>query len=132
MFDIKDFYLSISKELLTETTLAETTINLDYHDKKIIYHSRKLLLFSQEQTWMKKGSDLFDVSIGAYDGAEVCELIGIFLLNFLGRQYDTKNIGLCRDDGLSIFKNCSGPQMEKIKKQLPKVFKNKSLTMVWT
>ena len=111
MFDIKDFYLSISKELLTETTLAETTINLDYHDKKIIYHSRKLLLFSQEQTWMKKG---------------------IFLLNFLGRQYDTKNIGLCRDDGLSIFKNCSGPQMEKIKKQLPKVFKNKSLTMVWT
>ena len=73
---------------------------------------------------MKKGSDLFDVSMGAYDTAEVCELIGMFLLNLLGRQYDTKNIGLYRYDGLSTFKNCSGPQMEKIKKQLQKVFKD--------
>ena len=47
MFDIKDFYPSISKELLTD---AETIINLDDHDKKIIYHSRKSLLFNQEQT----------------------------------------------------------------------------------
>ena len=77
---------------------AETMINLDDHDKKIIYHSRKSLLFNQEQTWMKKGSDLFDVSMGASDGREVCELIGIFLLNLLRRQYDTKNIGLYRYD----------------------------------
>ena len=61
---------------------------------------------------------MFDVSMGAYDGTEVCELIGIFLLNLLGRQYDTKNIGLCRGDGLSIFNNCSGLQMEKIQKHL--------------
>ena len=53
---------------------------------------------------MKKGSDLFNVSMGAYDAAEVCELIGIFLLNLLGQQY-MKNIGLYRDDGLSVFKN---------------------------
>ena len=44
----------------------------------IIYHSRKSILFNQEQTWMKKGSDLFDASMDAYDDAEVCELIGIF------------------------------------------------------
>ena len=127
MFDIKDFYPSISKELLTD---AETIINLDDHDKKIIYHSRKSLLFNQEQTWMKKGSDLFDVSMDAYDGAEVCELIGIFLLNLLGRQYDTKNIVLYRGDGLSIFKNCSGPQMEKLKKHLQKIFKNNGLDVI--
>ena len=131
MFGIKDFYPSFSKELLNDAlTFAETIINLDDHDKKIIYHSRKSLLFNQEQTWMKKGSDLFDVSMDAYDGAEVCELIGIFLLNLLGRQYDTKNIGLYRDDGLSIFKNCSGPQMEKIKKHLQKIFKNNGLDVI--
>ena len=79
MFDIKDFYPSISRELLTDAlSFAETIINLDDQDKKIIYHSRKSLLFNQEQTWMKKGSDLFDASMGVYDGAEVCELIGIF------------------------------------------------------
>ena len=59
-------------EFLTNAlAFAETMINLDDHDKKIIYHSRKSLLFNQEQTWMKKGSDLFDVSIGASDGREV-------------------------------------------------------------
>ena len=68
---MKDFY----------PTFTKTIINLNDHDKKIIYYSRKLLLFNQEQTWMKKGSDLFDVRMGAYDGAEVCELIGVFLLN---------------------------------------------------
>ena len=79
---------------------------------------------------MKKGGDLFDISMGAYDGAELCELIGIFLLNLLGRQYDPKNICLCREDGLSIFENCSGPQMEKIKKRLQKVFKNNGLNVI--
>ena len=86
MFNIKDFYPSVSKELLTDAlTFAGTIINLDDYDKKIIYHSRKLLLFSQGQTWMKKGSGLFYVSMGTYDGAEVCELIGIFSLNLLGQ-----------------------------------------------
>ena len=79
MFDIKDFYPSISRELLTDAlTFAETIIYLDDHDKEIICNYRKSLLFNQEQTWMKKGSDLFDVSMGAYNGAKVCELIGIF------------------------------------------------------
>ena len=59
MFNIKDFYPSISKELLTDSiTFAETIINLDDHDKKIIY-SRKSLLLNQEQKLMQKGSDLF-------------------------------------------------------------------------
>ena len=131
MFDNKDFYPSIAKELLTDTlTFGETIINLVDHDKKIIYHSRKSLLFNQEQTWMKKGSDLFDVLMGDYDVAEVSELIGIFLLNLLRQQYDTKNIGLYRNDGLSIFDNCSGPQMEKIKKQLQKVLNNNGLDVI--
>ena len=107
----------------------ETIINLDDHDKKIIYHSQKLLLLNQEQVWMKKGSYLFDISLGTY-GTEVCELIGIFLLNLLGQQNDTKNIGLYRDDGLSIFKNCSGLQMPKIKRHLHKVFKNNSWDVI--
>ena len=72
---------------------------------------------------MKKGSDLFDVLMGVYNGAEVCELIKYIIL-------DRKNIGFYRDDGLSIFKNCSGPQMEKIKKQLQKVLKSNGLDVI--
>ena len=64
VFDNKDFYAAISKELLTDaSTFAKTIIKLDDHDKGIINHSRISLLFNQEQTWMKKGGDLFDVSM---------------------------------------------------------------------
>ena len=51
-------------------------------------------------------------------------------MNFLGRQYDKKDIGLCRADGLSIFENCSGPQMEKIEKRVQKLFKNNGLDII--
>ena len=51
MFDIRYFYASISKEPLTDViAFVETIIKLDDRDKKTIYHSRKSLLFNQEQT----------------------------------------------------------------------------------
>ena len=52
---------------------------------------------------MKKDG-LFDVTMGAYDGAEVCELVGTFLLDKISEKYEKNNIGLYRDDGLSVFK----------------------------
>ena len=44
--------------------------------------SRKTLLFSDGQPWVKKDDeDDFDVTMGYYHGAEVCELVGTCLLN---------------------------------------------------
>ena len=54
--------------------------------------------------------------MGSYDGAEVCELIGIFMLSLIANKYSLNNIRLYRDDGLAVFKNTSGLQSEKIKK----------------
>ena len=54
--------------------------------------------------------------MGAFDGAEVCETVGHFLLYQLSKNYNKKDIGLYRDDGLAIFKNVSGSKAEKIKK----------------
>ena len=71
-FDIKDFYPTITKELLSKClSFAETKVQITEDDKEIIYHSRKSLLFDKGNTWMKKGGDIFDVAMGAYDGAEV-------------------------------------------------------------
>ena len=79
---------------------------------------------------MKKGSKLFDVTMGAYDGAEVCELVGCFLLSIVTQTYDKSNIGLYRDDGLAVFKNISGPQSEKIKKHFQQIFRENGLDIV--
>ena len=36
--------------------------------------------FFDQKTWIKRDSGLFDVMIGAYDWAEVYELVGNYLL----------------------------------------------------
>ena len=49
---------------------------------------------------MKKKGGLFDVTMGAPDGAEVCELVCLFLLDEVRNNIPDLNIGLYRDDGL--------------------------------
>ena len=48
--------------------------------------------------------------MGAYDGAEVCELIGIYLLHQLSIEYEIGNFGLYRDDGLGDLQSKSGTE----------------------
>ena len=70
---------------------------------------------------MKKDSGLFDVAMGALDGAEVCELAGNFLLHKLSEKCERKNLALHHDDGLAILKNVNGPDSEKRKKYFCKL-----------
>ena len=55
----------------------------------------------KQQPWLKKVDIKFDVSMGSYDGAETCELVGS-LSSFSFLQNLNINIGLYRDDGLAI------------------------------
>ena len=61
----------------------------------------------------EKGGELFDVTMGAYDGAETCEVVGLFGLCKFQQLTKMNNFGLYRDDGLAVVKNMSGPQLEK-------------------
>ena len=82
------------------------------------------------EPWMNKDSGLFDATMGAYDGAEVCELVGTYLLYKFSLKYNKNNIGLYRNNGLAIFKNISGPKSEKFKKDIQKLFKENELDIV--
>ena len=77
MFDIKDFYRSIKEKLLWEA----------------IRFASKSLLYYNDEPWVKKGESNFDVSMGAYDGAEICELIGIFMLSPFSKHINKNHIG---------------------------------------
>ena len=70
--------------------------------------------FVKEVSWQKKNTNLFDVAMGAYHGADVCELVGLFLLNNLGNKFDKNSVGLYRDNGLALFKNINGHLVDKI------------------
>ena len=53
-------------------------------EQEVIAHARRSLLFNNKEPWCKKDhNNLFDVTMGAYDGAEVCELVGSYLLSLL-------------------------------------------------
>ena len=67
--------------------------------------------------------------MGCYDGAELGELVGSFILNKLASIVNKSDIGLYRDDGLGIFYNVLKPEIERKKKAIVKVFKGCSLTI---
>ena len=52
--------------------------------------------------------------MGSYDGANVCQLVGLFILHNLEKIIDQKYVGLYRDDGLAVVKG-SGPELEKLR-----------------
>ena len=71
--------------------------------------------------WRKIRSD-FNVTIGSFDGAETCELVGVYLLSQL--THLDVNVGIYRDDGLATCTK-SPKQVGAIKKC--KIFKHNSL-----
>ena len=52
----------------------------------------------------KTGTENFDVPMDCYDAAEVCELVGCYILNQLSTVMRNELVGLYRDDGLDIMK----------------------------
>ena len=79
MFDIKDFYHSIKEKLTWETKrFAKSYISISSKDIETIFHGRKSFLYYNDNPSVKKVERNFDVTMGPYDRAEICELIDFF------------------------------------------------------
>ena len=94
-------------------------------DFNIIQHTRKPFLYNKEIPWQKKNTNLFDAAMGAYDGAEVCEIVGLFLLNNLANKFDKNSFGLYRDDVLVRHGHRAG----KMRKEFHQLFKEERLSL---
>ena len=129
-FDIINFYPSITESLLRNAfDYAKTITTISQEVIETILHARRSVLYNSKEIWVKKGNPDFDVTMGSYDGAEVCELIGLYMMNLLSIQYGEKSIGLYRDDGLACFTNMPGTRLENIKKNICKIFKDNNLSI---
>ena len=124
-FDIEEFYPSISQDLLIKALdFASDYDNITTDERNIIIHAKSSILIHNHQPWQKKGNTTFDVTMGSYDGAETCELVGNFLLSQL--QHLNVNVGLYRDDGLAIT-DATPRDAENIKKEICRIFNNNGL-----
>jgi len=89
-------------------------------------HAKKSVLVNSDNYWRKKTSDnYFDITMGSYDGAETCELVGSYLLHQIANKYK-HNFGLYRDDGLGIVQGAPR-EVEIIKKGLCELFQKHKL-----
>ena len=89
-FDITDFYQSIKETLLNEAIqLAKEHVPITKKDIETIFHARKSVLYNNREAWVKKESGSFDVTMGEYNGVEVCELVGIYMLYLIGKVFGT-------------------------------------------
>ena len=70
----------------------------------------KTLLFNKE------GNKDFDVTMGSFDGTEICELVGLYILYILSTKYGRNHNGLYRNDELACFENVWDPKADRIRK----------------
>ena len=115
---------TLSYHFIAFIQYTKTLVSITYEEINTIMYSRKSLLFDNTDIWIKKNGDTdFDVTMGSFDCADLCELVRLYILHILGEKYGKHRIGLCRDDGLACFGYTSGPQADRIRKYFIKIFK---------
>ena len=122
ILDIVDFYPSISEKLLDKAIdFAQTVTSISPNKLKTIRNARKTLLFNQGIAWQKT-TGLSDVTQGGLDSCQVCELVGLYLLNLMRDRFPMMNFGLYRDDGLASHRRIPGPTLDRYRKGIEDLF----------
>ena len=109
--DNNGYYSSITPTLMEKKLdWAMAYVDVTPQQRKIIHQACQSFLYSEGMPWVKKGEVNFDVGMGAFHGAQVCELVGLFLLNLLKGLPNFEAI-LYRDDGLGV--TSSTPRLQE-------------------
>ena len=127
VFDVVNFYPTIKCDLLRKALIwARQYIDISDEEIEIIMQTKKSFLFSKGTPWSKKGDSNFDVAMGSFDGAETCDLVGLYILFELSKL--DIEVGLYRDDGLGVS-SLSPRQLEGTKKKVCSIFKKLGLSI---
>ena len=124
-FDVVEYYASITPTLIKKSiAFAEKYVKISDSEKKTIFQACNSFLFSVNQDWIKKQGATFDITMGGFHRAEVCDLVGLYLLSQL--REIIPNVGLYRDDGLAVS-SATCRQIELMKKKICQLFDRNGL-----
>ena len=62
--------------------------------------------------------------MGSYDSADICDLVGLYILDTLRSKFPDSSIGLYRDDGLAVSMHKDGHALDTFRKNLITTFNN--------
>ena len=65
--------------------------------------------------------------MGSFKSAQIADLVGVYILDTLGRFLNLISIGIYRDDGLMSIPNGNGPLSPKIQRKVIRDFKYNGL-----
>ena len=100
-FDVVDYYASITPELIKNSiAFAERYVEISDEEKDTIFQACNSFLWNEGKDWIKRQGKTFDITMGGFHGAEICDLAGLYLLSLLKEVLP--NVGLYRDDGLGV------------------------------
>ena len=120
-------------KIISDKTIISFISNhtaISAEDIRIIKHSRNSLLFDLEESKKKKEtSSSFNVTMGRYNGAELCELIGNFTQSVLQVIMNKEAMGLYRDDGFIFLQNENNQKTENFRKKVIQVFKENGFSI---
>ena len=69
--------------------------------------------------------------MGSFDGTEICELVGPYILYILSTKYGGNHNGLYRNDGLACFENVCDPKVDPVRKQIPKQIELENTLLIY-
>ena len=81
-------------------------------------------MMTYNEAWKKKSESCFDVAKRSSHDAEVCELVGIYILSNLTNLINQDDTGLYRDDGWIVVKNLRDQRTGRLRKNIVQLFKN--------
>ena len=65
--------------------------------------------------------------MGSFDGAEICELVGLYIQSKLKKILPKSNFGLYRDDGLALLRNLNRKETDTVRRNIIGVFRDIAL-----
>ena len=110
-------------------SFAKSILPVEDNIVEILMHCRKSLLFDGKNVWNKIRNPSFDVTMGSFDGAEICELVGLHLLQQMKDKFPDIHFGLYRDDGLGFTMGINNSQLERMKKSIIQLYKGNDLNI---
>ena len=67
--------------------------------------------------------------MGSFDGTEVCEVVGLYLLNKIKPVLGSNNVGLRRKDVLVIVHTVNGPKVDRLRQDIIGLFRDEGLSI---
>ena len=65
----------------------------------------------------------FDVTMGCFDGGEMCELVELYILSLVQKELSKKDNGLYCDHGVVVLRNANGRTIDLCRKDFISIFK---------